>query len=311
MVALPAFITSLLPSATDLRFEDAAFDTPSQLTLVASAIQESAICPGCGQTATRVHSRYTRRLADLPLANVTVQLQLHVRKFFCSVSACSRRIFTERLPAVMTPWARRTVRLAHQQHHLGLVLGGSTSARLSAELHLSASRNTFLRLVRRLPVPEPIAPQVIGIDDWAWLKGQRYGTIIVDLERHQPIALLKDRNVETLAAWLEQYPSIRIVARDRGGIYAEAITKGAPQAIQVADRFHSLRNLADTLLTVFEEHAQELRSASSTSSIPSPDAAEPSRAETIEEVVRTLPPASPSAKYQALAEQRRAARLAR
>lgn len=215
-------------------------DTPKHLIIVATAIQDTACCPDCGQIATRMHSWYTRTLADLPWADAAVQLQLRVRTFFCSITACPRRIFTERLPTVMAPWARRTARLAQQQQQLGLALGGNASTRLAADLDRSASRNTFLRLVRQLPLPEPAPPEVIGIDDWAWLKGQRYGTIIVDLERHKPIALLEDRNAETLAAWLQQHPTIRIVARDRAGTYADAANNGAPQAIQVADRFHLL-----------------------------------------------------------------------
>jgi hypothetical protein len=119
-------------------------------------------------------------------------------------------------------------------------LGGNPSARISEKLDRGASRNTFLRLLHRLPLPKPAAPEVIGIDDWAWKKGQRYGTIITDLERQCPIALLEDREAETVAAWLKDHPSIRIIARDRAGAYADAAAKGAPQALQVADRFHLL-----------------------------------------------------------------------
>jgi transposase len=313
MIPLPSFVTRLLPNTTDLRFEDIALDTSTPLTIVATAIQDAVLCPDCGQATTRIHSRYMRTLADLPWADTAVQLQLRVRKFFCSALACPRRIFTERLPSVMAPWARRTVRLAQQQQHLGLALGGNASTRLAADLDRSASRNTFLRLVRQLPLPEPAPPEVIGIDDWAWLKGQRYGTIIVDLERHQPIALLEDRNAETLAVWLKQHPSIRIVARDRAGTYADAANKGAPQAIQVADRFHLLRNLADTLLPIFEEHANEVRVATCASiarqdSLGVVDGVAPL---VMGDLVRMLPPLSLSPKQRAQAEQRRAARVDR
>lgn len=169
------------------------------------------------------------------------------------------------------------------------------------------------KLVRRLPLPEAPAPEVVGIDDWAWKKGQRYGTIITDLERQCPIALLEDRDAETLAAWLRRHPTIRIIARDRAGTYAEAATKGAPQATQVADRFHLLGNLADALLPVFEQHAELLSKATKPAAVtgltPATDANLSSR--TTEDQVALLPPPSPSPKHQALAEQRRAARLAR
>jgi len=311
VVPLPSFVASLLPHATDLRFEDVTLATPKHLTIIATAIQDAAVCPDCGHETTRMHSRYTRTLADLPWADRTVQLQLRVRTFFCSITACPRRIFTERLPAIMAPWARRTVRLAQQQQQLGLALGGNASARLASDLDRDASRNTFLRLVRQLPLPEPAPPEVIGIDDWAWLKGQRYGTIIVDLERQQPIALRADRNAETLAAWLQQHKTIRIVARDRAGMYAEAATNGAPQAIQVADRFHVLQNLADTLLPVFEAHAPAVRAATNTC----PSNAQPrdngaGAPFVTDDIVRLLPLPTVSPAHQAQAIQRRAARLA-
>lgn len=188
-------------------------------------------------------------------------------------------------------------------------------ADLVVTLHLLVRKFfcTVLRLVRRLPLPEPEAPQVVGIDDWAWKKGQRYGTISTDLERQCPIALLEDRDAETLAAWLKRHPSIRIIARDRAGTYAEGATKGAPQAIQVADRFHLLGNLADTLLPVFEQHAELVHKVTSpsvaTSHTPAGDGTQAPLS--TEDLVALLPPSSPSPKHQAQAEQRRAARLAR
>lgn len=249
----------------------------------------------------------------MPWANLVVRLSLRVRKFFCDNPACRRKIFTERLPTLVAPSARRTLRLMHQQQQIGLALGGNPGAQLSRELDRDASRNTVLRLVRRLPLPEPPTPEVVGIDDWAWKKGQRYGTIITDLERQCPIALLEDRDAESLATWLKQHPSIRIIARDRAGTYAEGATKGAPQATQVADRFHLLRNLADTLLPVFEQHAELL------SKVTKPDAVTGSTTEgdgsvaprTTEDLVALLPPSTSSPQHQAQAEQRRAARLAR
>lgn len=304
----------LLPLNTDLSVETLTIHRETnQIMVEVQANASSCACPLCQTPAERVHSQYCRTVADLPWAELVVHLSLHVRKFFCDNAACVRKVFTERLPGLVAPWARRSVRLMQQQQHLGLALGGNPSARLSTELDCGASRNTFLRLIRRLPLPEPEAPEVVGIDDWAWKKGQRYGTIICDLERHCPIALLEDRDAETLAAWLKQHPTIRIVARDRAGTYAEGATKGAPQAIQVADRFHLLGNLADTLLPVFEQHAKLLREAtSSTASADLPPAVVEQRSSSVtEEVVRMLPAPTPSPKHQAQAAQRRAERLAR
>jgi transposase len=303
----------LLPLSTSLAVEALTIDSETRhVTVDLQAIAPNCLCPTCQTAAERIHSHYGRTLVDLPWADLVVRLHLHVRKFFCDNAACLRKIFTERLPTLVAPSARRTLRLAQQQQRLGLALGGNASTRLGADLDRGASRNTFLRLVRRLPLPEPEAPEVVGIDDWAWRKGQRYGTIIIDLERQRPIALLEDRDATTLAAWLQQHPTIRIVARDRAGVYAEGATKGASQATHVADRFHLLKNLADTLLAVFEPHAADLRDASRTtgSGTASPAVGAAVAPAATEDLVRTLPPPTPSPKHQAQAEQRRAARLA-
>jgi transposase len=277
------------------------------------AIAPDCPCPSCRLPAERIHSHYQRTVADLPWADLIVRLHLLVRKFFCDNRACPRKIFTERLPSLVAPSARRSLRLMQQQQQMGLALGGNPGARLSSELDRDASRNTFLRLIRRLPLPEPPAPEIVGIDDWAWKKGQRYGTIITDLERQCPIALLEDRDAETLAAWLKQHPTIRIIARDRAGAYAEGATKGAPLAIQVADRFHLIGNLADTLLPVFEQHAELLSKVTKPDAITGPTPAGDGHVAplTTEDLVTLLPPSTPSPKHQAQAEQRRAARLAR
>jgi transposase len=304
----------LLPLGTSLRVNDLAVDADADaLTVELEAIAPSCPCPSCQLPAERIHSHYHRTVVDLPWAELVVRLSLHVRKFFCDNAACVRKVFCERLPSLLAPWARRTMRLTQQQQHLGLALGGNPSASLSAELDCGASRNTFLRLVRQLPLPEAVAPEVVGIDDWAWKKGQRYGTIICDLQRQCPIALLEDRDAQTLAAWLKQHPTIRIVARDRAGTYAEGATKGAPQAIQVADRFHLLGNLADTLLPIFEQHAKLLREATSSAASGEcpPDVVERGAPAVTEEVVRLLPLPTLSPKHQTQAEQRRQARLAR
>lgn len=304
----------LLPLGTSFRVAGLIIDADAdQVSVELDAIAVGCPCPSCHHLAERIHSHYWRSVVDLPWAALLVHLHLHVRKFFCDNPACPRKIFTERLPNVVAPSAKRTLRLAQQQQQLGLALGGNPSARVSAELDRGASRNTFLRLVRRLPLPEPQAPEVIGIDDWAWKKGQRYGTIIVDLERQCPIALLNDREAETVTAWLKEHPTVRIIARDRAGAYAEGAISGAPHAIQVADRFHLLQNLADTLLPVFEAHAKLLREATGdvTPDGQSSLVVQPTVPARIEDAARALPPPRQSPKHQAQSAQRRAARLER
>jgi transposase len=194
-----------------------------------------------------VHSRYRRHPADLPSLGRRVHVGLRVRRFYCRNAKCARRTFAERLPELVVPHARRTARLAEAQSQVGAALGGEAAARLLHRLAMPASPDTVLRLIRRLPLPVPEPPRVVGVDDWALRKGRTYGTIVVDLERRRVIDLLPDRTSTTVAAWLRQRPRIEVVARDRSTEYARAAAIGAPKAVQVADRWHLLANVRDML----------------------------------------------------------------
>lgn len=168
---------------------------------------------------------------------------MRVRRFYCRNTACARQTFAERLPELVAPYARRTRRLAEAQGQVGAVLGGEASSRLLSRLAMPASAATVLRLVRGMTLPEWEAPRVVGVDDWAMRKGRTYGTIIVDLERRRVLDLLPDRTAETLADWLQQRPSVAVIARDRSTEYARGIALGAPEAVQVCDRWHLLANM--------------------------------------------------------------------
>ncbi|MBA3948309.1 MAG: ISL3 family transposase [Herpetosiphonaceae bacterium] len=229
------------------------------ITIGASSRQAQPACPACQSVSGRVHSTYTRTVADLPWSTRRLVLHLEVRRLFCDSPLCAKRTFAERFGAMLPPYARRTARLTDALSAIGFATGGSGAARLAHLLAMPLSPRTALRILHAQCLPAPAAPRVVGLDDWAWEKERSYGSICVDLERHQPIDLLPDREPTTIAAWLRDHPTIEIVARDRGKEYVEGVNQGAPQAIQVADRWHLIKNLGDALEYLFHHHAQALK----------------------------------------------------
>jgi len=185
------------------------------------------LAPACGNISAQIHSRYQRCLADVPAHGLLVEIRLEVRRFRCRQRQCSTKIFGERLREDITrPFWRRTSRLENLARHLGLALGGRPGQNLARCLLLPLSKDTLLRIVRLHASKTPCSPNVVGIDDWAWRRGHRCGTIICDLERRRVIDLLPDREMATTQAWLADCPSIRIISPDRGGGYGQAATRG-------------------------------------------------------------------------------------
>lgn len=218
------------------------------------------LCPECGSASRTVRSFYHRCLADLPAHGRRVLIHVRVRRFRCLEPRCIRKIFAERLAGSITrPFARRTERLEDIVRHLGLALGGRPGSSMARRLLLPVSKDTLLRVVRRRAAVPQEMPKIIGIDDWAWRKGHRYGTLICDLERRKIVDLLPDREPATVAAWLAARPEVQIVARDRGGSYGAAVVQGRPAALQVADRWHLFENASAAFLSAVRRQMREVR----------------------------------------------------
>jgi transposase len=203
-----------------------------------------------------------RTISDLPCAGRRVQLRLRARRFACNTPFCPRKIFAERFEGeVVGERSRRSSRLECLVHQLGLALGGRPAASFARRLMLPVSNDTLLRVVRRRARLPTARLQVIGIDDWAWRKNHRYGSIVCDLERRRVVALLPDREIATVAAWLADHPEINVVSRDRGGGYGEAAAKALPEAIQVADRWHLMENASAAFADAVRQSMRPIRAA--------------------------------------------------
>lgn len=273
-------------------------DQENILELSAESSSSIALCPACKEPSGRKHSRYIRRPVDLALSNWHVVLNLSVTRYFCDNPTCAKRTFAERFSDFLVPYSRSTERVARVRRLISTKMCAKTAEGLLKCLGIGTSDTTILRNLRALPDPPQARPRVIGVDDWAKRKGQQYGTIIVDLEEGEIIDLLLDRTTETFSIWLDGHPDIEVVSRDRARNYADAITQSLPHAVQVADRWHLLKNLSDTVYKALQRESKTIRSTLKTYFLPAqspeiklensrePSPAELRRKERIEHVLK-------------------------
>jgi transposase len=235
--------------------------TSSVLVLAIVSTAGSAACPRCGCQSDRVHSRYDRTIADLPCQDQPVVIRLTVRRFRCNTAGCPTTIFCERVPQLLDAFARSTSRLADAHRLIGFALGGEPGARLAEEIAIPTSPDTLLRRVKQYEGEPAPPPRYVGVDDWALRKGRRYGTILIDLERGRVLDILPGRDGSALTAWLKGHPGVEVITRDRWAAFAQAATEGAPQAHQVADRWHLLKNLREAVERLLGRLATQVREA--------------------------------------------------
>ena len=250
----------LFPAELQLRVDGVEMEKNTVNISVASTNGRS-VCPHCQTISERIHSSYSRHPADLPLAGYTVCLGMAVHRFFCDNGDCEAKTFTERIPAFIQHYARRTDRLAIKQQSVAIEAGGAIGQRVLTLLDMPVNSDTLIRFIRNAPEPNVATPRVVGVDEWSQRKGQSYGTILVDLEAHRPVDLLPDKSAESFAKWLQEHPGVEIISRDRGVEYIKGATEGAPDAIQVADRWHLLKNLRDALKRLLESNRACLKAA--------------------------------------------------
>ena len=284
----------LFAAPPESRFIDFALDIDNLIVHLAITTPVAA-CPLCGSDARNVHSRYIRRLADLPCSGRAVQLRVAVRRFSCPLPECPRRLFADASPGSPSRTAT-TSRLRRAHESIGCALGGEAGSRLTISLSMATSPDTLLRRVKRLKDGSAPSPRFVGIDDWAWCKGQRYGTIVVDLERGDVVDLLPDRDAETVKTWLNEHPGVGLVSRDRWSAYAQAAAEADAKPQQVADRWHLLKNLREAIERLFERQSLVIGEALKAAETPAQPACSPAVTVTAEAqpTAEPSPPVPPS-----------------
>lgn len=218
-----------------------------EIIIQAHSTSQQGVCPNCQTISSHLHSHHQRSPRDLPISEHRVQLVLTLKRYRCLNPACPKKTFVESHPEFLPKYARRTDRLTHSLQAIAFACGGEAGAQLAGHLCMRISADTLIRLIRHYSFAETASPRVLGVDDFALRRGHRYGTILVDLEKHCPVDLFEGRSAEGLARWLQDHPGSEWIPRDRSTEYSRGIAESGSKAQQIVDRWHLLRNLREVL----------------------------------------------------------------
>ncbi|MEW1599381.1 ISL3 family transposase [Streptomyces sp. NPDC093808] len=250
-------IEDVLFPGIDVRVEGVS-DSFDVLVVEAVSTARPGRCPDCRKQARRVHSTYQRSLDERPLGHRQVIVRLRVRRYFCDRRSCSRKTFVEQVPGLSERHRRSSTGLTGWLCSIAIEHSGRPAARLCRRLRLTAGRTRLLRLLTA-PTVSDRAPRALGVDEFAFRKGCTYGTVLVDVEAGRVVDVLPDRTSETFAAWLTEHPGAEIICRDRASAYTKAVKDAAPNALEVADRWHLLQNLSTAVEKTCHQHRDCLR----------------------------------------------------
>jgi len=232
-----------------------------KLVIRALMLTQTSTCPSCGLESSKVHSIYERSISDLACFGSLCVVKLECRRFFCMNTLCKQKLYCERLGSMVKAYARKSTRLMSSLQAIGFKIAAHAAAQLCKYLGIATSASSVNRYLRSYELESFETPRVLGIDDWAMSKGRRYGTLLVDLEKRKPIELIEGRDAEALSSCLKHYPNVEIISRDRSGEYALGVSQAAPEAIEVADRWHLLKNLREMIERYFQSKSKLIEQA--------------------------------------------------